>query len=387
MTYVGAPRPRLLFIGEAFGQSEAEHSSPFVGFAGRLLWQMIGEADVGGDPEGHAEVTAQMHRGTERWLAARDEWLASRGLAFTNVFEFRPSNNDLATLCWEKKEYKENVGHDPPEVAIAKRAGTGPQLFLRPEHLPSVTRLSQEISLASPNLCCLLGNTASWALLQSPSISAIRGTTVQGINAGAGAGIKCLPTYHPAGVMRNWSWKVIVLADLMKAWRESSTRELLRPSRKVAINCDLDYLRNVTEILEAHEPDLLSVDIETAGGQITEIGFAWNEEAAMVFKFRLRDGNNYWRTAADEVQAWRLVSRLLRLRCAKVFQNGMYEFQWFAEAGLSVAGPIEDTMLMHHAIFLEMQKSLGFLGSIYTNEPAWKIMRRRKKDVMEKADE
>jgi hypothetical protein len=35
-----------------------------------------------------------------------------------------------------------------------------------------------------------------------------------------------------------------------------------------------------------------------------------------------------------------------------------------------------DTMLLHHSMYPELPKSLGFLGSIYTNEAAWKLMRR-----------
>jgi hypothetical protein len=44
-------------------------------------------------------------------------------------------------------------------------------------------------------------------------------------------------------------------------------------------------------------------------------------------------------------------------------------------------------MLMHHSIMPEMQKGLGFLGSVYTDEPAWKLMRRKRADEPEKADE
>ena len=33
-------------------------------------------------------------------------------------------------------------------------------------------------------------------------------------------------------------------------------------------------------------------------------------------------------------------------------------------------------MLVHHALYPELNKGLGFLGSIYMNEPAWKHLRR-----------
>jgi hypothetical protein len=44
--------------------------------------------------------------------------------------------------------------------------------------------------------------------------------------------------------------------------------------------------------------------------------------------------------------------------------------------GFRVVNCAEDTMLMHHALFPELPKSLGFMGSIYTNEAAWKLIRK-----------
>lgn len=405
MTYAGSPSPRMLFIGEAWGRTEDELSRPFVGGAGMLLWQMIGEAGIG-DGEAHGEVSKLLRQGRATWADARDEWLEANGLALTNVFEFRPTNNDLSTLCCDKKELSNVVGHaipGPPGCcypwpAIGRSAGTGPQIFLRPEWLSSCTRLANEIASARPNLCCLLGNTASWAMLQKPSISAIRGTVGRGVcigdtagrrNSGSGGStfVKCLPTFHPAGVMRNWSWRTIVLADLIKAWRESATVEFNRPARRIVINPELIDIKAFLDQLLLTPTEQIAVDIETAGGMITCIGFATGPENAIVIPFRKKDWGNYWKTQEDEVQAWKYVQIVLNLPCPKVFQNGMYELQWFAENGLSVNGDLHDTMLMHHAIFPEMQKGLGFLGSIYTNEPAWKLLRLRKKDEMEKADE
>jgi hypothetical protein len=44
-------------------------------------------------------------------------------------------------------------------------------------------------------------------------------------------------------------------------------------------------------------------------------------------------------------------------------------------------------MLMHHAYQPEMEKGLGFMGSVYTNEGSWKLMRRHRKDETTKRDE
>jgi hypothetical protein len=41
-------------------------------------------------------------------------------------------------------------------------------------------------------------------------------------------------------------------------------------------------------------------------------------------------------------------------------------------------------MLLHHALQPESEKSLGFLGSIYTDEASWKTMRQRGKTTIKR---
>jgi hypothetical protein len=70
----------------------------------------------------------------------------------------------------------------------------------------------------------------------------------------------------------------------------------------------------------------------------------------------------------------------------KLFQNGLYDiaFLWRAY-GIKVMGAEHDTMLLHHALQPESLKGLGFLGSIYSDEGAWKQMREKVTTI--KADE
>ena len=66
----------------------------------------------------------------------------------------------------------------------------------------------------------------------------------------------------------------------------------------------------------------------------------------------------------------------------------MYDLQYLLRLGLRVNAASHDSMLLHHSIFPEMNKGLGFLGSIYSFEPAWKLMRKhRGDDIGVKADE
>ncbi len=57
----------------------------------------------------------------------------------------------------------------------------------------------------------------------------------------------------------------------------------------------------------------------------------------------------------------------------KLFQNGLYDIAFlYRSMGIKVMGASEETMLAHHALQPEMIKDLGFLGSVYTDEGAWK---------------
>jgi hypothetical protein len=174
----------------------------------------------------------------------------------------------------------------------------------------------------------------------------------------------------------------------MKAWREADFPEVRRPSRRVLVNPTIAEVERWTAETLTNPPALLSPDIETASGQITCIGFARTRDDALVIPFWERNPHSvsYWTNKKDEIRAWNCVSALLESAIPKLFQNGLYDVQYLMPMGIKVNNFIEDSMLLHHSIFPELQKGLGFLGSVYTSEPAWKLMRKRAADTV-KADE
>jgi len=280
---------------------------------------------------------------------------------FTNVLALRPEKNNLDLLCVNKATA--GPAYPMPPLKQGK--------YLDPQYLPEVERLYAEISEVKPNLIIALGNTACWAVVRTTKISQIRGTTMLGH-----AATKVLPTFHPAAVLRNWALRPIVKADLLKALRESTFPEIRRPHRQVLVNPTLDEIRWWIET-EGRLANYISVDIETGAGQIKCIGFAARTDFSMVVPFvNLRaNGGNYWDSLDDERIAWALVKEIMQLPAPKLFQNGMYDLQYILRMGIVPRNCGEDTMLMHHSLFPELQKGLGFLGSIYTQEPAWKLMR------------
>ena len=372
----GPQDARTVIIGEAWGESEELARAPFVGASGMELWRMLGEAWEAVAPEAHAEATRWM-RYDAAWIRHRGDWMDAASIAFTNVFNLRPRENKIESLCETKKENKN--AHPGNQISRGQ--------YLREEFLPELDRLGSELAQANPNLIIPVGNTACWATLRATNIGSIRGTVSPGAPDGAAPGRKCLPTYHPAGVMRQWSWRPIVVADLMKARREASRPEIIRPEREIIVDPSLGDIYHWLQDTAWNLPRVLGVDIETKNGQITCIGFARSRGEALVVPFVVGT-KNYWDSEEKEVWAWRFVRILLSLDCDKVFQNGMYDLQYLCRLGFRPKRCVEDTMLLHHSLYPELQKGLGFLGSIYTNEASWKLMRRqRAADAMLKRDE
>ena len=170
----------------------------------------------------------------------------------------------------------------------------------------------------------------------------------------------------------------------MKAKRESLYPEIRRPPREIWIEPSLDDIRT---FISQHITGcrLLSVDIETSGTRVTCIGFAPDNGIALVVPFddSRQPSGSYWPTREDEVKCWGLVRSILSdSRIPKLFQNGAYDISFLLRAyGIKTLNCAEDTMLLSHALQPEGLKGLGYLGSIYSDEGAWKHMRKKDETI------
>jgi hypothetical protein len=192
------------------------------------------------------------------------------------------------------------------------------------------------------------------------------------------AGIKCLPTYHPAAVAREYTLRHTVVMDLQKAERQSHFPEVRWPKREIWVEPTIGDLHDFKERFIGRNA-LIAVDIETSRAQITTLGIAPRGDVGLVIPFfdPRAKGRSYWPTADDERLAWGFVREIMRDRdIRKVFQNGLYDIAFlYRSVAIKVKGATDDTMLLHHSLQPESLKGLGYLGSIYTDERAWKHMR------------
>lgn len=341
---------KILLVGEAYGEKEEEQGRPFVGASGFHLDQMLAVAGI-----------------------ARSECYV------TNVFNLRPYKNDLANISGTKE------AGIPGYPAIKKSK------YILKKYYPELQRLYSEINTINPNVVVALGATPVWALLLHSGIKNIRGAatlahpTIRKLIPNWGG--KIVPTYHPAAMLRDFTLRPIIISDLDKARRESEYPDIRLPRRQIWVSPTLQDLYQFEQqfILPSSE---LTIDIETKQDQITCIGFAPTGECAIVVPFwdRAQSDGNYWRSLSEEIAAWNWVRRMCGLEKEIIFQNGMYDMQFLWRVyGIPVPFASDDTMLMHHAHQPEMEKSLGFLGTIYTDEAQWKF-RRKKSTTVKKED-
>lgn len=368
----------IALVGEAWGSHEDKTHTPFVGASGIELLSQLEEA-------GLTELTAEDRTFIAKFWDKGDPfmtemvWKMHPEFARFNVFNFHPHANKLEALCTGKKEALETgtkIMLDYPSLIKGK--------YVDEDYRPHVERLGNDLYNLDPNLVICLGNTPLWALAGKTGITKLRGTTISSTHTIAG--LKLLPTYHPAAILRQYELRPVAVMDLMKARREAAFPEIRRPKRLIWTEPSLEDIRTfINEYIVEEATDIvkcrrLSVDIETAGSQVTIVGFAPSPTLALVIPFfdERAKGRSYWPTAKDEREAWRLIAGVLSNEAVKkVFQNGLYDIAFILRSvGIPVMGAEHDTMLLHHALQPESLKGLGFLGSIYTDEGPWKNERK-----------
>lgn len=338
---------KIALVGEAWGEHEERERAPFVGPAGWQLNTML-----------------------------RDAGIVRADCFLTNCFNLRPRpTNKIENLCATRKE----VRHALPPLSSGK--------YIRDEFLPELDRLYRELREVNPNIIVALGGTAAWAILRDGRISKLRGAVA---DSPVLSGKKVLPTFHPSYILQGgYEARHVTVLDLQKARRESEYSEIRRPKRTIYTEPLLNELEWFAEkfIIGARR---LAVDIETRGERITCIGFAPDASVALVVPFEdlRKPGGNYWGSVEAETEAWAWVRKVLASPIPKVFQNGLFDMhRLWRGYGIPVQNAEHDTMLLHHALQPEAPKGLDYLGSVYTDEAAWKLgIRLKHKGTIKKED-
>lgn len=329
MSYVPPSGPvpaQIMLVGEAPGSDEVVARKPFVGASGQELDRMLHDAGIN-----------------------RSECFA------TNVVRYRPPNNDISHFIPERRS-----DITPDCVQIKGK-------FVKPHVAQGINDLIKEIELVKPNIIIPLGSTALWALTGYEGIVKWRGSILDWNSPLHQC--KILPTYHPAAVLRQWDWRFIAVHDLRRAaaHRHSPKYDLpeynfrIRPSFPL-VEQILDWLIRGVEA----GPHKISVDIETRAGHIACIGLGWSEVDALCIPLMcLERADGYWAEKEEAVILQKLKMLLQHPNCEVIFQNGLYDCQYFAKHFGWIPRTKYDTMILHHVLFAGLPKGLDFLSSLY----------------------
>jgi DNA polymerase I-like protein with 3'-5' exonuclease and polymerase domains/uracil-DNA glycosylase len=326
---VGPAPARIMIVGEAPGDQEVREGAPFVGSSGQELSKMLMEAGI------------------------------SRSTCFvTNVIRVKPPGGDVSAFIAERKS-----------------AVTPQHAVVRDKHVMApvwegISLLEREIEMVRPNVIIALGNVAMWALTGKWGVTTWRSSLLEcDLQLVLDYKPKVIPTFSPTTIMRQWSWRQILVHDLRRCKAQSETRELIRPDYRFVIRPDystaITYLDMLIKLVRAR-PLPLAIDIETRAGHIACIGLGWSKTEAICFPLLCAERQEGYWTEEEEAQiVFRLYLLLTHENCQGIGQNFSYDAQYFFRHLHFVPHLVRDTMIAQHVCFSNMQKGLDFLSSMY----------------------
>lgn len=310
------PKDAAIWLcGEAPGETEIEHGRPFRGASGMELDRMLHEA------------------GIER----------SKCFA-TNVCHERPPsyfkngklvNNDIdqwflsATAAKSRNISAVNGRYPAPPITEGLQA------------------LKERLAERRPVLVIALGNTPLWALCGHTGITKWRGSELSTEH-----GIKVIPTFHPADVLRQWTHRPIVVQDFRRARREAQSRDVFKPNWNFTVAPTLNDIRDWFATY-CSDPSTPIISDTEGWGRVDCIGFATDSRTALCVPFARQtdpEHPHYWQTEQDELEAALLCRDILRCH-PTTFHNAIWDCQVIAHSLGFLPRLRDDTQVAQHVAF------------------------------------
>jgi DNA polymerase I-like protein with 3'-5' exonuclease and polymerase domains/uracil-DNA glycosylase len=325
----GPSSARIVIVGEAYGATEDEEKAPFVGESGKELTRMLTDAGID-----------------------RNECY------LTNVINLRPPDNDLTNWLSEKKK------HIKERDLYLTRHG----LNFNDKIQLGLTQLFHDLSQIRPNVVIALGNAPLWALTGHWGITSWRNSTLQGVDEFAP--FKVVPTFHPAGILRQWENRFFAVHDLRHARLESLYPEVRYPPYSFHIRPSFEktceVLQSLITKLDSGVHLRVAEDLETRWSLIACCGIAWSNYDAICIPFlSVQTGERYFQRE-QELIVIKLLRRLLTHPNVEVVgQNFTYDEQYNARYWGFKCNTYMDTMIAHHLCWPGTPKGLDHLSSLY----------------------
>ncbi len=214
------------------------------------------------------------------------------------------------------------------------------------------------INVHKPQLIVPLGAQPLKFLLHKPSIHAWRGSIL------SYEGIKTIPTFHPAAVVRDRTLLPIFDGDVNRIVSDSNFPDLRLPQRKFVIDPKGLELEEYVQLLCNSER--ISVDIESVkeSTHILCVGFSPSPDLGICIVHR------------SDAETQNAISRILTSPAKKIFHFGTFDTEMLHLNGYEIANYHWDTLTAQHVLNAELPRGLDFLTSIYTREPYYKASGR-----------
>lgn len=228
-----------------------------------------------------------------------------------------------------------------------------------------VEDISMEIASCGPNIVVPFGELAFQAVSGLKGIGDYRGSILER------GGYKVIGCISPSTISKEWMYRPITLGDLKRV-REQSEFPETRVAYKDLVVC-YEFNQAIEELKLVEASEYAAFDIETESNQITAIGFSIRQGRAICIPFWFGDSGSLW-TAEQERELWRCIRRILEEgRIKKIAHNAAYDIGELRRTlEINTKGLWLDTMAAFHVLQPEMPKGLGFLTSVYTDQPYYK---------------
>jgi len=332
---VGPLHPKIMIVGEWPHEADLRKGEPFIGGVGFEFTKMLQEAGI-----------------------RRDD-------------------------CYLTTVMKTRVFPGTKLIATTKKEITPQHIFFQGEHvLPELydaaMELRREIEQTRPNVICVSGDVALWALTGQTSSHSWRSSIMDSVLV---EGIKVIPTLSFNLVHVQWAKRPWIVHDLKRVLRNSLTPGLFTRDYKFLIavnNSDEQFqsVRNQLESLitsarthlETFDTRLeVSGDIETRKGHISCIAFGWSNTEALCIQFmKTNSPEGFWETEqeAEFVYLIRQLAKYVQL----IGQNWNYDAQYIFRHWGFLFDHVDDTMIRQHSAFSNLPKNLAFLSSMYCED-------------------
>lgn len=307
---------RIAVIGEACSAGDIEKGRPFTGAAGALLSQFLNSVGIDRD-----------------------------SCFLGNVCQQRAPGGKAAFLKWNSAAIQDGL-----------------------------KQLGLDLAVFKPDFCLLLGTLPLKAMSgEHRTIGNWRGSLFE--SDALLPGVKCMAVYHPDSVQIDYGLTGVCRFDYARAAREARTGWTAPPTDRIEIDLGLtQLLLRLSLVLQRKQH--VALDIEGYCSGISCIGFATSPNDAFVVPFSRQDGTSYW-DEATEIMLWEAVAAVLESTdVPKVLHNALYELFCLGWYGVCIRNISDDTMMLAHELHAELEKSLGFIASIYTSHFYWKGERK-----------